>query len=168
MFVLKKRSVLINNAGILYKHGLESPNLISETLEQFNTNTLGSLRVTLAVLPLLRQAVAEKATEYVKIANVSSIMGSVGLVNDTFPGDYGYRASKAAENIISATLARDLAKENIISLVLHPGYVSTRMVGPSGHITPDTSATGIANVVDKAGPADAFKLLNYDGTALPW
>ena len=162
-------SLLINNAGILINHNLESPDIVSDTLEQLNTNTLGPLRVTLAVLPLLRKAASEKSGGGIaKIAHVSSIMGSVASVNDTFPGFYGYRASKAAENMISATLARDLAKDNILSFALHPGYVSTRMVGEKGHITPDTSATGIANILDKAGAADSFKLLNQDGTTLPW
>jgi NAD(P)-dependent dehydrogenase (short-subunit alcohol dehydrogenase family) len=167
-----KIDILINNAGIgIFRNNLTSPTLVKDAMEMINVNTLGPLRVTQAVLPLLRNAAQQqgkgKTPNPVKIVNVSSRMGSIG--DNTSGGSYGYRASKAAENIISVSLARDLAKENIISLTVHPGYIKTRMVGDAGDMDPDTCAGLLAKLIDsKSNEEDCYKFWHRDGIELPW
>mgnify|MGYP003312558710 CR=1 FL=1 len=57
-------------------------------------------------------------------------MGSIG---DNGSGrDYGYRMSKAAQNMLTCTLARDLLREGVIVIAIHPGIVATKMTGHSG------------------------------------
>ena len=159
-------SILINNAGIgIWKNNLGSPTLIEDVLAQINTNAIGPLRVTSALLPMLRKAATEGKTQ-VKIANISSRMGSIG---DNTSGDaYGYRASKAAENMISVTLARDLAKENILSLALHPGHIRTRMGGSGGDMEADECAKRLVSLIDNATPEDCYRFIHRDGQTLPW
>jgi NAD(P)-dependent dehydrogenase (short-subunit alcohol dehydrogenase family) len=160
-------SILFNNAGVLRnQHALGEPGLAQEALEQFNTNALGPLRVTGAVLPMLRKAASESKRK-VKVANMSSRMGSVA--DNSSGGFYGYRASKAAENMISVNMAKDLEKDNILSLCLHPGYVSTRMVGHKGDIDPDKCAELLVKLVDNASSReDGHKFWHRDGSVLPW
>lgn len=169
---IDKIDILINNAGIgIFNNNLASPTLVKDAMEMINVNALGPLRVTQAVLPLLRNAAQQhgkdKDANPVKIVNVSSRMGSIG--DNTSGGSYGYRASKAAENIISVSFARDLAKENIISLTVHPGYIQTRMVGNGGDMDPDTCAGLLAKLVDsKTSKDDCYKFWHRDGMELPW
>ena len=79
---------LINNAGILSVESLDS--LDFDAMErQFKVNSLGPLRVTAALLPILGAGS--------KVGIITSRMGSVG--DNTSGGYYGYRMSKAAVNM---------------------------------------------------------------------
>ena len=53
------------------------------------------------------------------IANLSSKVGSID--DNGSGGGYAYRASKCALNIVNKSMSIDLAKENIVSTLLHPG-----------------------------------------------
>jgi len=159
-------SILINNAGILVSDRLDSPTLIKDTLDQLNTNAVGPLRVTLAVLPLLRKAAKESPSGISKVANISSKMGSIG--DGPGGGYYGYRASKSAVNMISVNLATDLAKDNILSIVLHPGYIRTKMTGNHGDMDPDECATRLLRNIDAATKADCARFIHRDGQTIPW
>ena len=72
--------VLINNAGIAKRVTLEDLDFDS-IREQFEVNTLGSLRVTQALLPLLKAGS--------KIVLMTSRMGSIA--DNTSGSSYGYR-----------------------------------------------------------------------------
>jgi NAD(P)-dependent dehydrogenase (short-subunit alcohol dehydrogenase family) len=159
-------SLLVNNAGTATRgNNLGSPSLASDALNIINTNAIGPLRVTNALLPLLRKAASEGSNQ-VKIVNISSRMGSIG--DGSSGGAYGYRASKSAENMISVTLAADLAKDNIWSLAVHPGHVATKMGGAHAEIDADSAASQIAKVADNAKKEDCGKFLHRDGSVLPW
>jgi len=163
---ITKIDLLINNAGTVKEHNnLGSPSLAADALNQININAIGPLRVTNAVLPLLRKAASEGSAQ-VKIVNVSSRMGSIG--DGSSGGSYGYRASKAAENMVSVTLAADLAKDNIWSLVVHPGHVATKLGGSGADVDPDTCAAQLTKVIENAKKEDCGKFLHRDGSILPW
>ena len=104
------------------------------------------------------------------IVNISSIAGSIGTIRPSaFGGNlYGYRASKAALNMISRAMAEDLRARGIIVVPLHPGWVRTAMGGPTADLGTDESAAGMKKVIDGLTMADTGKYLTYNGGALPW
>lgn len=93
----------------------------------------------------------------------------MGSVEDNGSGGhYAYRASKAALNMMSKSLAVDLKASNIIVLPVHPGHVRTDMGGPSGKIDTYTCVNGLLQVIRDADLTKTGQFLNYDGKVLPW
>jgi NAD(P)-dependent dehydrogenase (short-subunit alcohol dehydrogenase family) len=152
-----KLDLLINNAGLLVRDSLSD--LDYNTIQaQFDINTLGPLKVTEVCLPFL--------VEGSKVANVSSRMGSV--TDNTSGGMYGYRISKAALNMASMSLAKDLAPQGIAVIILHPGYVRTGMTGHNGLIDTDESAQGLIKLIDELSLETSGQFWHTNGEALPW
>ena len=152
--------VLINNAGV----GVRSKPFESFDLDEmtrfFNTNTIGPLRVARALLPGLR-AGGDK-----KIINITSRMGSIS--DNSSGGAYSYRASKAALNMATRSLALDLAAEGFVCLVLHPGWVQTRMGGSGAPVMPEDSVAGMLRVIDKASMDHSGEFFDFTGASVPW
>lgn len=70
--------------------------------------------------------------------------------------------------MITKSLSVDLQKDGILCLALHPGWVQTDMGGPNGLITTDTSVQGLLKSIIAADVSVNGKMLNYDGTPIPW
>src|SRR3546814_1836311 len=79
------------------------------------------------------------------VINISSRMGSIG--ENTSGGDYIYRSSKAALNMVTKSLAIDLAGRGITVISFHPGWVQSDMGGPGAAIAPATSVAGMRQVI---------------------
>lgn len=153
--------VVVNNAGI-YGPRVSLDEMTAEGLiDVFKTNTVGQF----LVVQQLRRGGVLGGHEPSLIANVTSKMGSID--DNGSGGSYAYRASKAALNIINKSFSIDLAKENIRSVLLHPGYVMTDMNGGYGYIDCETSVSGMIRVLesnkDLQGTWYAF-----DGKEIPW
>jgi len=149
--------LLVNNAGILRGDSLANLDA-NAVLQQFEVNALGPLRVTQALLPLLRKGA--------KVAIVTSRMGSIA--DNGSGGYYGYRMSKAAVNAAGMSLARDLKGRDIAVLLLHPGMVATRMTGGNG-IAPAEAASGVIARIDGLSLDTTGKFLHAGtGEELPW
>ncbi|XQU09864.1 SDR family oxidoreductase [Halomonas sp. LY9] len=149
--------LLINNAGLLRDDVLGSID-IDSLRQQMEINAYAPLRVTEALLPLMKQGS--------KIANITSRMGS--LADNDSGGRYGYRASKAALNAFGKSLAIDLKPRGIAVAQLHLGYVKTRMVNFGGHISPQESATGIAACIKALNVENSGGFWHSNGEQLPW
>ncbi len=152
--------VLNNNAG---KGGSGSGVAdldLAETEEFFVVNTLGPLRVTQALLPNLRRGRERK------VIQITSRMGS--LADNREGGYYGYRASKAALNMINRTLALELGGQGFVCALLHPGWVWTRMGGMQAPLSPADSVRGMLRVVRHLTRSDNGAFLDYTGQPLPW
>lgn len=149
--------LLVNNAGILRRDRIESfePETV---LRQFDVNALGPLRVTRALLPNLRLADAPR------IVSITSRMGSVE--DNSSGGFYGYRASKAALNAIIKSLSIDLDPWPVV--VIHPGYVRTRMTGNQGDLTADEAVERMLPLIDRLDATQSGKFFHRDGHELPW
>lgn len=120
--------VLINNAGIYGPRVADISGVLTEDLlAVFNTNAVGPLLVVQQLLA--RKLLGAPGSSLV--VNVSSIMASLGdtTVSGVTPGGYGYRASKAALNIMTKALALELQDSGVQCVLLHPGYVKTDMTG---------------------------------------
>lgn len=149
--------LLINNAGLLQDNVLGSINYDSLRL-MMEINAYAPLRVCEALLGNLPSGS--------KIANITSRMGSMGD-NDS-GGRYGYRASKAALNAYSKSLAVDLQERGIAVAILHPGYVKTRMVNFGGLITPEEAAAGLAQRIEELTLENSGSFWHSNGEELPW
>jgi len=149
--------ILINNAGIFKEETLDAMDF-DTVIEQLAINAVAPLRVTHALLNNLRKGS--------KIGLITSRMGSMG--DNGSGGYYGYRMSKAALNAAGMSLTRDLKSRGISVAILHPGYVSTRMVGFSGEISPEQSARGLVARIDALTPATSGTFWHTNGQVLPW
>uniref|UniRef100_H3GJX2 Short chain dehydrogenase n=1 Tax=Phytophthora ramorum TaxID=164328 RepID=H3GJX2_PHYRM len=155
--------LLVNNAGIGGRDGIDKTTK-AEMMQQFEVNAVGPFLMTRAFLPNLRLAVANSGSA--TVAYVSSRMGSI-VLND-IGGLYGYRASKAALNMVTSSLAHDLENDKIIAITLSPGYVDTRMTEHKGQISPENSAAGVTKMIAEATSGDSGKFFNFAGHSLPW
>ena len=123
--------VLINNAGILIDAELGQPASIFDAkadiiLQTFDVNTVGPIRLTNAVLPIMREA------GYGRIINISSGMGQLS----NMAGDYsGYRISKTALNAVTKMFAVELEDSGIAVNAVSPGWVATDMGGDNADRT---------------------------------
>jgi len=149
--------VLINDAGILTRESLDDLDF-DRIRRQFEVNTLGPLRITAALLANMKKGA--------KVAIVTSRMGSIA--DNGSGGMYGYRISKAGVNMAGVSLARDLEGRGIAVVLLHPGYVRTRMTGNTGNVGPDEAASGLIARIDELTLADSGCFRHADGEGLPW
>jgi NAD(P)-dependent dehydrogenase (short-subunit alcohol dehydrogenase family) len=152
--------VLINNAGV----GVRSRSLervdFDDMLHFFDVNAVGPLRVTRALLPGLRAGSGKK------IVNITSRMGSID--DNTSGGAYEYRASKAALNMVTRSLALDYAGEGFVCVVLHPGWVQTDMGGSGAPVKPEDSISGMLRIIGRLSPEYNGEFLDFTGASLPW
>lgn len=149
--------LLVNNAGILERGGLDGLDLASVE-RQLEVNAVGPLRVTAAFAPLLREGS--------KVAVVTSRMGSI---HDNGSGSYyGYRMSKAAVNAAGKSLAIDLKPRGVAVILLHPGMVATEMTGGQG-IDPADAARGLIARIDALTLETSGSFVHgQTGEVLPW
>ena len=150
--------MLINNAGILQAEKVGADGWEDSVRRQFEVNTLGPLRVTLALSGLMRRGS--------KVGIVSSRVGS--LADNSSGGNYGYRMSKAAVNMAGVNLAHDLESRGIAVFLLHPGYVRTGMTGGGGSKDASTAGRELIVLMDRLTLADSGTFWHADGYPLPW
>lgn len=152
---------LINNAGTYGPRDQEplgpAPDDLRRVLE---VNTVGPYRVTRAFLPLLRKGTGAR------IAFITSRMGSLG--DRPTGGAYAYRMSKSALNMLGANLAHDLREKKIACLLLHPGWVRTRMGGERGRFDPVESVAGMRRVFGKVTLDRSGTFVDLAGEIVPW
>ncbi|KAB2888649.1 MAG: SDR family oxidoreductase [Kofleriaceae bacterium] len=152
--------VLVNNAGI-GRFGGAVKDLTAEELHRYMAvNAIGPILVVRALLPCLR------AGRQKKIASITSLMGSIA--DNGSGGAYGYRSSKAALNMLNASLALELRGDGFTCLVLNPGWVQTDMGGPRAPTPVDVSVRGLLAVIDGATPDVSGRFFDHDGKPLPW
>ncbi len=108
-----KIDVLVNNAGYLLLGPLEELS-IEEFKEQFETNFFGVIRVTQAVLPIMRRQ--RQGT----IVNIGSIAGRIG-----FPLSSAYVSSKFALEGLSESMAYEVEQFRIKVILVEPGVIKT-------------------------------------------
>jgi NAD(P)-dependent dehydrogenase (short-subunit alcohol dehydrogenase family) len=107
--------ILINNAGIIIREGLDSPKVTENLERMLDVNVMGTFHPIHAWLPALRE------TKGVVI-NVGSIASTTGL-----PNVVGYSPSKGAVKMLTQALATELAKDHIRVNAIAPGVIETPM-----------------------------------------
>ena len=106
----------------------------------------------------------------------AALSARVGSISDNrLGGWYGYRASKAALNMIIKTLAIEVARTrpDAICVGLHPGTVDSglskpfqRGVPPQRLFSPDRAATHLLKVIDNLTPAQTGRCFAWDGVEI--
>jgi len=161
---------LVNNAAIKLEAAPSPPSQCSLQLVQqtFDTNVFGTIRVTQALLPLMRQAPAPR------IVNLSSGLGSLTLaVTDPLYMArplLSYCVSKAAINSITVQFANELRDSAFKVNAADPGFTNTDMIRTAARTTGRTAEDASALIVHLAtlgpdGPTGGF--FNDDGP-VPW
>ena len=132
--------ILVNNAGVVdVEDGPPTAASPEAARRIMDTNFVGTLAVTQAMLPLLRQSRAGR------IVNLSSSLGSLTGNGDPTSPYYsqrfiGYNASKAALNMLTIQLSEELRDTPIVVNSVSPGFVKTDLTGHSGFMTPEEGA----------------------------
>jgi NAD(P)-dependent dehydrogenase (short-subunit alcohol dehydrogenase family) len=145
--------LLINNAGI-YEKG-ESK---EEFLRSFEVNSYLPLMITQSLLPKLKNAKAPKAI------HLSSMMGSI--TDNNSGGSYAYRSSKSALNMINKSLSIDFPW--LTTIVVHPGWVQTRMGGVGATTSVQESTNGLWKVIEKIEKSESGQFIDFQGRQLAW
>ena len=155
--------VLVNNAGVYLEKFMEVGlrRLRYEDWEYtFQVNTLGAVRVTEA----LQDHVARSEKRLVVV--ISTHMASIADI--AAPGAYYYRSTKAALNAVMEGLTYELRPKGVGVLILHPGWVRTRMGGEGTSLMPAESVQGMRSLVENFRLAESGRFFRYDGVEMPW
>lgn len=153
--------VVLDNAGISGERGPIETVDPAEIRRVFNVNTLGPIRVTQAFLPLLKAGRAPR-----RLVHMTSLMGSID--DNRSGGSYPYRISKAALNMASRSMAVDLAGDGIVSVVLHPGWVETRMGGSGARLSVDEAVRSLVDTIEGLTERHSGGFFDREGEPLPW
>lgn len=164
-------NLLINNAGIMRYKGLIDTTA-EDMMEQYKVNTIAPLMLTKAFLPLLKKAAdscKDKPMSCSKAAIINVSTGLSSISDNGMGGIYGYRASKAAVNMVTKSLSVDLKKDGILATVVHPGWVKTDLGGANAELTVDECATGMLKVFEKLqGEEETGKFYGVKGNSMGW
>jgi NAD(P)-dependent dehydrogenase (short-subunit alcohol dehydrogenase family) len=153
--------VLISNAGVYFEKYAPIASLRYDEWQQtLEVNTLAPLRVSEALLELVARSRRRL------IVALSSHMGSIAEIGA--PGDTYYRSSKAALNAAMKGYSLALRERGIGVLLLHPGWVKTRMGGEDAPLSVTESVAGMRLLVDEFSLDQSGRFLRYNGTEIPW
>ena len=100
------------------------------------------------------------------IATITSKMGSVD--DNTSGGNSIYRSTKTAVNMVARSLSVDLRDRGITCVLLHPGWVRTRMGGEQAPLGVEESVRGMVSVLLETTPKDTGSFFAHDGSIVPW
>jgi NAD(P)-dependent dehydrogenase (short-subunit alcohol dehydrogenase family) len=159
--------ILVNNAGISDRDdGPPSRASLASVRRVLETNFVGTLAVTQAMLPLLRTSPAAR------IVNVSSALGSLSINGDPISPYYsarliGYNASKAALNMLTIQLDAELRDSTIVVNSVSPGFVKTDLTRGAGNLAPAEAAVTPARYALLGQDAVSGQFASADGE-LPW
>ena len=153
--------LLINNAGVPDGRWRNLKEIDDEwMLEVLNVNSVGPVRMVKALYDKMSH------DSMTTIAMISSLMGSI---DDCDSGrSYAYRASKTALNMLSVAMKKEAVEDNISFLILHPGWVKTRMGGEHAPVELTDSVQGMLDLINSHDIENSGRFVQYDGVDLPW
>lgn len=175
---LKQKNIqlhlVINCVGILHQDTLQPEKSLrqiasADLLSYFQVNSIGSVLLAKHLLPLLRHAHPSM------FAVLSAKLGSIG--DNHLGGWYGYRASKAALNMLMRTVAIEYSRKSPQTIVvsLHPGTTDTHLSKPFQKNVPDEklftverTVNQLLAVMEDLTPEDSGYFFSWDGSRLPW
>ena len=159
-------NVLVNNAGVTGGWPQEPTTIsLDKVRTAVETNVIGVMRVTNAMLPLLRRSASPR------IVNLSSHVGSLGLQSNAdldLGGITGaYAPSKTFLNAVTIQYAKELAGTNILINNACPGYVMTDFNNGGGTVTAEQGAAVAIRLATLPDGGPTGQLYDDDGT-VPW
>ena len=162
--------LIINAAGLLHgPQGMPEKRLgdlnAAQLLASFTANSIGPALLLRHFSPLMGR-------QRGLLVMLSAKVGSIG--DNRLGGWYGYRASKAALNMLVKTAAIELRRSQpqTVLVALHPGTVATALSQPfrGAEIgrSADLAAAQMLAVIDRLLPEDSGSFVAWDGQRLPW
>ena len=143
--------VLVNNAGYGYRSAVEEGEIEAvETLYQ--TNLFGPIALIKAVLPKMR----EQKSGY--ILNVTSIAAARSAVGSAY-----YASSKAALELLTNGLMKELAPLGIKAMVVQPGAFRTRFYDGESLKGTETKINDYEAIVGKSRPGNFVNMKKQAG-----
>lgn len=134
--------VLVNNAGYGYRSAIEEGEIEAvQTL--YNTNLFGPIELIKAVLPKMR----EQKSGY--ILNVTSIAAARSAIGSGY-----YASSKAALELLTNGLMKELAPLGIKAMVIQPGAFRTRFYDRTSLQGTQSSISDYESTVGKTRPGN--------------
>lgn len=137
--------------------------------ETYAINAIGPALVAKQFLPVMPK------TGRAVFAALSARVGSIS--DNKLGGWHGYRASKAALNMLMRGIAIEEKRRNdrTIVVTLHPGTVDTALSRPfQGNVqagrlfTPDRVALQLLDTIEELKAPDSGKLFDFEGKEVPF
>lgn len=135
----------------------------------FEVNTVIPAMVLKAFVPIM----ARNQTGV--LAFLSAQIGSI--TDNRLGGWYGYRASKAALNMLIKTASIELSRthKQMAVVAMHPGTTESPLSQPFQSrisaerlYTPAQTAERLDHILQRLTPQDSGQLYHWDGSVLPW
>ncbi len=169
-----KLHLVVNCVGILHEDTLQPEKSLRQInsenlLRYFQINSIGAVLLVKHVLPLFRHK------ERSVFATISAKLGSIG--DNQLGGWYGYRASKAALNMLMRTAAIEYKRScpKALIVTLHPGTTDTRLSRPFQGNVPaeklfsvERTVSQLLAVIEQLQEGDSGQFFSWDGSRLPW
>jgi NAD(P)-dependent dehydrogenase (short-subunit alcohol dehydrogenase family) len=156
--------VLINNAAQGVPHRPLGSVDAGGVLNAVDVNVAGPLRMVQALLPQLL------AADHPVIINVTSRLGSLSAqARGAFTGlstSYAYRVSKAAQNMLTVSLAQDLQGQ-VPCWAVHPGKLATGMGQSDAAKAPSVAAQELLLLLE-SGDAASPRYVSLGAADLDW
>ena len=136
-------------------------------LKNYQVNAVGPALIAKYFLPLMDRK------EIMRFAALSARVGSIS--DNRLGGWYGYRAAKAALNMMIRNLSIEWSRKNDQSIIvaLHPGTVDTALSEPfQGNVPAEKlfdssrAARQLLDVLEALEPAQSGKIFAWDGTEI--
>ncbi|MBQ0772063.1 MAG: SDR family NAD(P)-dependent oxidoreductase [Sphingomonadales bacterium] len=133
----------------------------------YQVNAVGPALIAKYFLPLMNR------NQTIRFAALSARVGSIS--DNRLGGWHGYRASKAALNMMIRNLSIEWSRKNDKSIIvaLHPGTVDTMLSQPFQSNVPagklfdsDRAARQLLDVLDGLKPAQSGKIFAWDGAEI--
>ena len=171
---IDKLHLVINCVGVLHQGALQPEKSLKQIepehlLQYFKINSIGAIVLAKHLLPLLNH------TDRSILATISAKIGSIG--DNRLGGWYGYRASKAALNMLLRTAAIEYRRKSPRTVVamLHPGTTDTRLSQPFQKNVPaeklfsvERTVNQLLAVLENLTEDDSGQFFSWDGSRLPW
>ncbi|RUO18883.1 SDR family NAD(P)-dependent oxidoreductase [Aliidiomarina haloalkalitolerans] len=147
-------------------------------IEQLSAEQLQAYFFTNATLPILLLQALKPLLPKNKPAYVAQLGAKVGSISDNHLGGwYGYRASKAALNMLFRTAAIEFKRthKQLTLAVIHPGTTDTELSKPFQQRLPadklysaQLSAQRILQVIADLTPENSGSFYFWDGEKIPY
>jgi NAD(P)-dependent dehydrogenase (short-subunit alcohol dehydrogenase family) len=165
---------VVNCVGVLHEGEMQPEKSLrhinsEQLLRYFQVNSIGAILLFKQVQPLI------KHPDRSILATISAKVGSIG--DNHSGGWYGYRASKAALNMLIRTTAIEYKRTcpQAILVALHPGTTDTQLslpfqrnVPPEKLFSVDRTVGQLLTVIDGLAASDSGEFFSWDGSRLPW
>jgi NAD(P)-dependent dehydrogenase (short-subunit alcohol dehydrogenase family) len=154
----ERLDLLIANAGTWKPEQATTAEDGRAWAEMLTSNTIAPYLLAKAVLEPVAAAGG-------KMVAISSGLGSIA---ESSGGYVPYRTSKVALNMAWRQLSIEARPLGVATAVLDPGWVKTRMGGPSAPTTPEESISDMRRVIDGLTLERSGGFYRRDGSAEPW